>query len=109
LKLFFYNFINFRCLGSLTRDGLHQRTAVHDALIRFEALVMLEFELSTWVPLPSGALQRTLVTELHMFCPSLRSVSLWISSRRFVWRYDAEVDVWAGQVDQRGNSGWKSV
>ena len=90
-------------------DGLHQRTAVHDALIRFEALVMLEFELSTWVPLPSGALQRTLVTELHMFCPSLRSVSLWISSRRFVWRYDAEVDVWAGQVDQRGNSGWKSV
>jgi hypothetical protein len=82
---------------------------VHDALIRFNALVMLEFELSTWVPLPSAMLQRVLVTELHTFCPSLRSVSLWISSRRFVWRYDAEVDAWAGQVDQRGVSGWKSV
>ncbi|KAI0248301.1 hypothetical protein BJV78DRAFT_1237393 [Lactifluus subvellereus] len=97
-----------RYLGTLPLPS-GPRTAVHDALIRFEALVALEFELSTWVPLPSGALQRTLVTELHMFCPSLRNVSLWISSRRFVWRYDAEVDVWGGQVDQRGISGWKSV
>ncbi|KAI9436633.1 hypothetical protein H4582DRAFT_2078258 [Lactarius indigo] len=85
------------------------RTAVHEALTRFEALVMLEFELGTWMPLPTGALQRTLVTELHTFCPSLRTVSLWLSSRRFVWRHNTDTDVWEGQVDQRGLSGWKSV
>lgn len=70
---------------------------------------MLEFELSTWTPLPTGALQRILVTELHTFCPSLRAVSLWLSSRRFVWRLNTDTDVWEGQVDQRGLSGWKSV
>ncbi|KAH8989567.1 hypothetical protein EDB92DRAFT_1799560 [Lactarius akahatsu] len=85
------------------------RTAVHEALIRFEALLMLEFELGTWMPLPTGALQRILVTELHTFCPSLRTVSLWLSSRRFVWRHNTDTDVWEGQVDQRGLSGWKSV
>ena len=82
---------------------------MHEALTRFEALVMLEFEISTWTPLPTGALQRILVTELHTFCPSLRTVSLWLSSRRFVWRHNADTDVWEGQVDQRGLSGWKSV
>ena len=86
-----------------------QRIAVHEALTCFEALVMLEFEISTWTPLPTGALQRILVTELHTFCPSLRTVSLWLSSRRFVWRHNADTDVWEGQVDQRGLSGWKSV
>ncbi|KAI9450798.1 hypothetical protein BJY52DRAFT_1300920 [Lactarius psammicola] len=85
------------------------RTAIHEALTCFEALVMLEFELSTWMPLPTGALQRTLVTELHMFCPSLRTVSLWLSARRFVWRHNTDTDMWEGQVDQRGISGWKSV
>lgn len=70
---------------------------------------MLEFELSTWMPLPTGALQRILVTELHTFCPSLRAVSLWLSSRRFVWRHDADTDAWEGQIDQRGLSGWRSV
>ncbi|KAH9015734.1 hypothetical protein EDB83DRAFT_2232641 [Lactarius deliciosus] len=85
------------------------RTAVHEALTCFEALVMLEFELGTWMPLPTGALQRILVTELHTFCPSLRTVSLWLSSRRFVWRHNTDTDVWEGQVDQRGLSGWKSV
>ncbi|KAF8263695.1 hypothetical protein EI94DRAFT_1740320 [Lactarius quietus] len=85
------------------------RTAVHEALTCFEALVMLEFELSTWSPLPTGALQRILVTELHTFCPSLRTVSLWLSSRRFVWRHNADTGVWEGQVDQRGLTGWKTV
>ncbi|KAH8994105.1 hypothetical protein EDB86DRAFT_2805224 [Lactarius hatsudake] len=85
------------------------RTAVHEALTCFEALVMLEFELGTWMPLPTGGLQRILVTELHTFCPSLRTVSLWLSSRRFVWRRNTDTDVWEGQVDQRGLSGWKSV
>jgi len=61
------------------------------------------------MPLPTGALQRILVTELHTFCPSLRVVSLWLSSRRFVWRHDTETDVWEGQIDQRGFNGWKSV
>ncbi|KAH9047733.1 hypothetical protein EDB84DRAFT_1460865, partial [Lactarius hengduanensis] len=73
------------------------RTAVHEALTRFEALVMLEFELGTWMPLPTGALQRILVTELHTFCPSLRTVSLWLSSRRFVWHHNTDTDVWRGQ------------
>ena len=82
---------------------------MHEALTRFEALVILEFELSTWMPLPTGALQRILVTELHMFCPSLRTVSLLLSSRRFVWRHNTDTDAWEGQVDQRGLSGWRSV
>ncbi|KAH9030015.1 hypothetical protein EDB84DRAFT_1495547 [Lactarius hengduanensis] len=79
------------------------RTAVHEALTRFEALVMLEFELGTWMPLPTGALQRILVTELHTFCPSLRTVSLWLSSRRFVWHHNTDTDVWRGRSTSAGS------
>ncbi|KAI0262410.1 hypothetical protein BC834DRAFT_828916 [Gloeopeniophorella convolvens] len=82
------------------------RADMHAVLMRFDALAVLELELGAWSPPPPTSLQRALVAELHIFGSGLRAVSMWVSARRFVWRYDAEAGSWAVQVDQRETGGW---
>jgi len=70
------------------------RNAIHRCLMRLPALKTLEVDATRWVPVPPWPMQKMVVTELHVFCPSLVRVSFWVAQQLSMWVYNYQMDRW---------------
>ena len=55
-----------------------QRGNIHRSLLKFHQLEMIQLDLSHWgqqVPLP---LQRMIITELRVYCPTVNIIFIWL-------------------------------
>ncbi|TFK48852.1 hypothetical protein OE88DRAFT_1646942 [Heliocybe sulcata] len=72
------------------------RTPIHRALTRFPYLRVLEIDLQAWLPQPPEHLQRTLASELRVYCPTLEVVAMWLPQQcRADWHVDQETHEWS--------------
>ncbi|KAI0629933.1 hypothetical protein C8Q77DRAFT_1075868 [Trametes polyzona] len=58
---------------------------LHRCLIKFPALTVLELDLTHLIPHPPDGLQRAILHDLRIYCPSLQQVVFWISQHRLHW------------------------
>ncbi|OBZ71087.1 hypothetical protein A0H81_08944 [Grifola frondosa] len=70
-----------------------ERHRVHGCLMNFRCLAVMELDLTRWDPQPSLPMQLMLVTELHIYCSSLRHVIFWLGPHRITWSRQ-EDDQW---------------
>lgn len=51
-------------------------------------LRMLEVDVTSWIPKPTGALQRALAAELRIYSPSIEYICFWAGATRTLWAVD---------------------
>ncbi|KAI0823277.1 hypothetical protein BC628DRAFT_1325394 [Trametes gibbosa] len=66
----------------LTLETWHH---LHRCLMQLPALALIELDVTHWEPRPNEHLQRAILLELRIFCPTLQQVVFWISQHRFHW------------------------
>ncbi|KZT22848.1 hypothetical protein NEOLEDRAFT_1171126 [Neolentinus lepideus HHB14362 ss-1] len=77
------------------------RGTYHRALSRLHYLRVFEVELHMWSPQPPVNMQRSLASELRIYCPSLEMVAMWLpQNRRFNWHVDPETGDWSYYLQQ---------
>ncbi|KAJ8496282.1 hypothetical protein ONZ51_g1198 [Trametes cubensis] len=74
-----------RYLGLLRLPMMREWDLLHRSLMKLSVLVMLEVEVTQWDPAPNEGLQRMILHEFRVFCPSLQQVVFWHSLHRFHW------------------------
>lgn len=53
--------------------------------MKLPALTQIELDVSHWDPRPNDVLQRMLLHDLRVYCPTLQHIVFWISQHRFHW------------------------
>ena len=49
------------------------------------ALEMIEFDISRWEPSPPESMQRTILTDLHIYSPRLQQAAFWAGQHKYLW------------------------
>ncbi|KIJ60312.1 hypothetical protein HYDPIDRAFT_99133 [Hydnomerulius pinastri MD-312] len=60
----------------------------HRALMAMHQLRMLEVDVTSWTPQPTGMLQRGLAAEIRIYCPSIEHICFWAGAGRTLWAID---------------------
>ncbi|KAF9220524.1 hypothetical protein BS17DRAFT_316837 [Gyrodon lividus] len=60
----------------------------HRALMAMHQLRVLEVDVTSWTPQPTGILQRALAAELHIYSPSIEYICFWARATRTLWVVD---------------------
>ena len=74
-----------------------QRQKFYLALMQMHHVRTIELDIHRWQPLPSPSAQRALVTEVHMYRPTIQLVVLWVGQTRILW--NRQGDAWHQRID----------
>ncbi|KAI0326216.1 hypothetical protein GY45DRAFT_1374110 [Cubamyces sp. BRFM 1775] len=74
-----------RYLGILRLPMMREWDRLQRYLMKLSALVMIEIEVTHWNPAPNEGLQRMILHELRLFCPTLQQIVFWHLMQRFHW------------------------
>lgn len=66
---------------------------IHRHLAELYKLQSLVFEASHWEPPLEVMMQRAIVTEMHIYCPSLQRVAFYLSQQASLWTLNDQ-DTW---------------
>ena len=84
-----------------------------------EFLEIIEFDISAWLPTPTGQFQRALAIEIRMAVPNVQYILFWSDRDRWHWHWkggeeeESDVDRQAAAfgaegIDYVGIEGWAS-
>lgn len=86
-----------RFYGGSINFMILQRQKFYLALMQMHHVRTIELDIHRWQPLPSPSAQRALVTEVHMYRPTIQLVVLWVGQTRILW--NRQGDAWHQRID----------